>query len=171
MLPPAGFLVTNSIKGKRKESRIEKKKREKEPDKADTQQRGTCSASAAGTESAWAGHFHWQELMKNEYAQNTKTSFEEGGTAGSSQKFQPNICTEKQPERGVGWLTVQRSCCSWCVCRHSKPSEAVRWSNSALSLRSTRALQVHSRPWVQEAVWPMAPQHAGQHTLPAQRRL
>lgn len=43
---------------KRKESRIEKKKREKEPDKADTQQRGTCSASAAGTESAWAGHFH-----------------------------------------------------------------------------------------------------------------
>jgi len=58
MLPPAGFLVTNSIKGKRKESRIEKKKREKEPDKADTQQRGTCSASAAGTESAWAGHFH-----------------------------------------------------------------------------------------------------------------
>lgn len=48
--------------------------------------------------------------MKNEYAQNTsfevflKTSFEEGGTAGSSQKFQPNICTEKQPEGGGGWV-------------------------------------------------------------------
>lgn len=47
---------------------------------------------------------------------------------------------------GRKWLTVQHSCCSRCMCRHSKPSEAVRWSSSALSLRSTRALQVYSRP-------------------------
>lgn len=53
------LLGCQQLKGEKKRKQNRKKKQEKKNNnKVDTQQRGTSSASAVGTESAWVGHFH-----------------------------------------------------------------------------------------------------------------